>query len=193
MDGPRCGEPIRAGLQGIGQLGLHRGEVVVGGLFLEGTLAHHVGPQRRVADVRRVVDSLRERSTASRYSAKLVQLQSMPAARAAPEMSSARSRLRTTRARASGDAGASVKPQWPMTTVVTPCQHEFVPSGSQNTWASRWVWPSMKPGVTTWPSASMSVAPRSWMRPIVAMRPSAIPTSARYGQGRCRRRRCRCG
>ena len=30
---------------------------------------------------------------------------------------------------------------------------------SQNTWASMWVWPSMKPGVTTWPSASISRAP----------------------------------
>ena len=45
-----------------------------------------------------------------------------------------------------------------MTTLVTPCQHEHVPSGSQSTWASMWVWPSMKPGVTTWPSASISSA-----------------------------------
>ena len=33
-----------------------------------------------------------------------------------------------------------------------------------------WVWPSMKPGVTTWPSASISRAPRSRMRPTNAMR-----------------------
>ena len=30
-------------------------------------------------------------------------------------------------------AGASVKLQWPMTTVVTPCQHDDEPSGSQKT------------------------------------------------------------
>ena len=32
--------------------------------------------------------------------------------------------------------GASVKPQLPMTTVVTPCQHDGVKSGSHVTWAS---------------------------------------------------------
>ncbi len=80
----------------------------------------------------------------------------MPAAIAEPEMSSARSRLRTTRARCSNGAGASVKPQWPIITVVTPCQHEFDASSSQKTCASMWVWPSMNPGVTTWPSASIS-------------------------------------
>ena len=74
-------------------------------------------------------------------------------------MSSARSRLRTTSAPLSARAGASVNPQLPMTTVVTPCQHEHVPSGSQKICASMWVWPSMKPGVTTWPSASISCRP----------------------------------
>ncbi len=59
-------------------------------------------------------------STASRYSANVVQVQSIPAAIAVPEMSSARSRLRTTSALSSGAAGASVKPQWPITTVVMP-------------------------------------------------------------------------
>ena len=68
-----------------------------------------------------------------------------------------------------------------MTAVVMPCQHELAPSWSQKTCASRWVCPSMNPGVTTWPSASMSVAPCSRIRPMVAMRPPAIPTSARYG------------
>src|SRR6478735_10048365 len=121
------------------------------------------------------------RSIASRYPAKSVQVHSIPAASAAGAMSSARSRLRTTSSCASSRVGASVKPQCPMTTVVTPCQHEFVPSSSQNTWASMCVWASMKPGVTTWPSASMSVAPRSLIRPIRAIRPSTMPTSARNG------------
>ncbi len=51
-------------------------------------------------------------------------------------MSSARSRLRTTSSRWSELTGARVKPQLPMTADVTPCQHEFEPVASQNTWAS---------------------------------------------------------
>ena len=54
-----------------------------------------------------------------------------------------------------------MKPQLPITTVVTPCQHDDVPSGSQNSCASMWVWPSMNPGVTTCPSASIS-----WCAPV---------------------------
>ncbi len=81
---------------------------------------------------------------------------------------------------ASGRTGARVKPQFPITAVVTPCQHELAPIGSQNTWASMWVWPSMKPGVTTWPSASISCVPRAAIRPTAAIRPSTMPTSARY-------------
>ena len=46
---------------------------------------------------------------------------------------------------------------------------DAVPAGvgavaSQNTCASMWVCPSMNPGVTTWPSASISVEPRSGTR-----------------------------
>ena len=43
-----------------------------------------------------------------------------------------------------------------MTTLVTPCQHEQLPSGSQATCASMWVWPSIKPGATISPSASIA-------------------------------------
>src|SRR2546426_2911700 len=42
-----------------------------------------------------------------------------------------------------------------------------------------WVWPSTKPGATTWPSASSVSRPRSRMRPIETMRPCRTPTSAR--------------
>ncbi len=98
---------------------------------------------------------------------------------ASGEMSSARSRLAITRSFSSGLHGARVKPQLPITTLVTPCQHEQVPSGSQETWASMWVWPSMKPGDTTCPSASTSCFAEARMRPIVAMRPRMMPTSAR--------------
>src|ERR1700689_3010991 len=42
-----------------------------------------------------------------------------------------------------------------------------------------WVCPSMKPGVTTWPAASISSCPRSAIFPMVAMRSPTTPTSAR--------------
>ena len=122
---------------------------------------------------------LGRRSTASRYSGKVSKLQSMPAASAAGSMSSARSRLRTTKARWSDRTGARVKPQLPITADVTPCQQELLPVASQKTWASMWVCPSMNPGVTTWPSASISSAPRSRMGPTNPIRPSTTPTSAR--------------
>jgi hypothetical protein len=66
-----------------------------------------------------------------------------------------------------------------MTTDVTPCQHEQVPSGSHAICASMWVWPSMKPGETTRPSASISRRPFSLMRPMRLIRPWVTPTSAR--------------
>src|SRR5215813_11669486 len=67
-----------------------------------------------------------------------------------------------------------------MTTVVMPCQQEQVPKGSQKIWASMWVWPSTKPGATTWPSASRTSLADSRMRPMAAILPPLTPTSARY-------------
>ena len=104
----------------------------------------------------------------------------MPAFMAARLMSSARSRLRITRSASSARQGASVKPQLPMTTEVTPWKQELVPIGSQKIWASMWVWPSTKPGDTTRPSAfSVSLAAAPLMRPISAILPSLTPMSAR--------------
>ena len=124
---------------------------------------------------------LASRSTASRYSGKVSKLQSMPAASAAGSMSSARSRLRTTRARWSARTGARVKPQLPMTAVVTPCQHELDPVASQNTWASMWVWPSMKPGRDHLAlGVDLRGAPLADRGPTKAMRSPTTPTSARY-------------
>ena len=60
----------------------------------------------------------------------------MPASMASGEISSARSRLRMTSSLSASLHGASEKPQLPITTLVIPCQHEQVPNGSQNTWAS---------------------------------------------------------
>ena len=100
------------------------------GLLLEGPLAHGPGAQGRVADVGGEVDALgAARSTASRYSGNVSKVQSIPSASAAGSMSSARSRLRTTRCRSASRTGASVNPQLPMTAVVTPCQHELAPLG----------------------------------------------------------------
>ena len=119
-------------------------------------------------------------STAVRNSGNVVHVQSMPASIASLAMSSARSRFRTTRCRSGLAHGARVKPQLPMTTLVTPCQHEQVPRGSQKTWASMCVCPSTNPGATTWPSASITSRADSRMRPIAAIRPPTTPTSPRY-------------
>ena len=118
-------------------------------------------------------------STASRYSGNVSQFQSMPATIASLGMSSTASRHSAYHSRASGLQGASAKPQLPITTVVTPCQQEQLPSGSQATCASMWVWPSMKPGATIMPSASMTSPAGLLMRPISAIRPCFTPTSAR--------------
>ena len=80
------------------------------------------------------------------------QVQVSPSAIASAAMSSARSRLRTTSERASARAGARVKPQLPMTTLVTPCQQVGMPRSSQNTWASMCVCASTKPGATASPA-----------------------------------------
>ncbi len=55
--------------------------------------------------------------------------------------------------------GAKVTPQLPMTTDVTPCQHDDDPIGSHANCASRCVCTSTKPGVTRRPSASISCVP----------------------------------
>ena len=76
-------------------------------------------------------------------------------------MSSARSRLRSRAARASLARGCQREAAVAHHAVVTPCQHDDVPSGSQNSCASMCVWPSTNPGVTTWPSASISSRARA--------------------------------
>ena len=79
-----------------------------------------------------------------------------------------------------GRSGANVMPQLPMTTDVTPCQHDELMSGSQPIWASRWEWRSTNPGVTSLPSASMtSAAPDASTSPTATMRSPSIATSAR--------------
>ena len=118
-------------------------------------------------------------STAARYSGKVSQVQSMPAIMASLGMSSTASRHSAYHSRSPGLQGASAKPQLPMMTLVTPCQQAQLPSGSQATCASMWVWPSMKPGETIRPSASIFRPAGARIRPISAIRPSLTPTSAR--------------
>ena len=51
-----------------------------------------------------------------------------------------------------------LNPQLPASAVVTPCNGEGVRAPSQKTWASKWVWTSMNPGVTSLPLASIVIA-----------------------------------
>ena len=74
--------------------------------------------------------------------------------------------------------GAKVTPQLPITTDVTPCQHELEPIGSQASCASRCVWMSTNPGVTTLPTASISVRPGVSTVPTAVILSPSMATSA---------------
>ena len=94
-------------------------------------------------------------------------------------MSSARSRLRTTRCRWSARTGARVKPQLPITAEVTPCQHELRAGGVPEHLG-------VHVGVAVDEARGDDVAlgvdlppPRSVIRPTAAIRSPATPTSAR--------------
>ena len=76
------------------------------------------------------------RSTASRYSGNVSNVQGMPANSASTDMPSTFSSVRAIVSRPPGRVGAIPNPQLPMTTVVTPCHEDGVRSGSQSTWAS---------------------------------------------------------
>ena len=93
-------------------------------------------------------------------------------------MSSTDSIISARYSRSSGRTGANVTPQLPMTTDVTPCQHDELSSGSQPICASRCVCRSTNPGVTSRSVASISRAPRSSTSPTATMRSPLIPTSA---------------
>ena len=76
------------------------------------------------------------RSTAPRYSANVSKFQAMPASSIFSDMSSTACSVRTIAPRWGSRVGAIENPQLPATTDVTPCQHDDVSAGSQNTWAS---------------------------------------------------------
>src|SRR6202022_2370092 len=73
--------------------------------------------------------ALGRRSTFAMYSGTVSQFQSMPASIASVGMSSTAVRQRANHSRSAGLHGASAKPQLPITTLVTPCQHEQLRSG----------------------------------------------------------------
>src|SRR6266851_4618961 len=104
----------------------------------------------------------------------------MPAAIASVGMSSTADRQRTYQSRSAGLHGARAKPQLLITTDVTPCQHEQLPSGSQAICASMWVWPSMKPGETISPLASMVRLAAVATLPISTMRPHFVIPNVTY-------------
>ena len=72
-------------------------------------------------------------SSASRYSGKVSQPQVMPSLSAVPGMSSTPSMSWMSQSSWPGRTGAKPTPQLPMTTVVTPCQHDGDSSGSHVT------------------------------------------------------------
>ena len=76
------------------------------------------------------------RSSVSRYSGNDSHPHWMPADSAAPGMSSTPSIRPMSHSCRSGATGAKPTPQLPITTVVTPCQHDGVSSGSHVTWPS---------------------------------------------------------
>ena len=78
------------------------------------------------------------RSIAARNSANDSKGQSVPipARSASSDMPSTLSSVRSTRSRCAGRVGATPKPQFPITTEVTPCQGEMVSMRSQKTCAS---------------------------------------------------------
>src|SRR5829696_6160423 len=84
------------------------------------------------------------------------------------------------RSRFWGVKGAGVIPQFPTTSVVTPCCSLISLPGSSNTMRSEWQWPSMKPGATTRPPTSIFSSPLPCTLPTSTIWPSLIPTSPKY-------------
>ena len=93
----------------------------------EGPLAHHVGPQRRVPDVGRVVDRLGQPIDRVQVLGEGLPGPVDPCGHRRPGDVLGPLEVADDEVRCSDEGRARVNPQWPMTTVVTPCQHEYVP------------------------------------------------------------------
>ncbi len=76
------------------------------------------------------------RSSVSRYSRNVSNSQRMPFSIASSDMPSTYSSIFISVRRSSGRHGATVKPQLPVTMVVTPCQEVHDALGSHVSWAS---------------------------------------------------------
>ena len=155
----------------------HRGHVLGGGVVVA-ALAHHVVAQRHVRHLGADVDAVGrvdgDRGT-RRSSPSPTGCPRAARCRGCPRRSPSATRVRP-RCRAA--PGAKPTPQLPMTTVVTPCQHDGVTCLSQHTCPSKWVWMSTKPGVSSRPSAS-TVRVAAWpaSRPTSVIRPPDTATS----------------
>ena len=126
---------------------------------------------------------------ASRYWPNVSQPHGMPSCSAVPGMSSTLSISWTSVSSVPGRTGAKPTPQLPITTVVTPCQLDGVTCLSQQTWPSKWVWMSTKPGVSSWPSASMTRCGRAG--DLADLGDPAVldgDVAVKAGPHRCRRR-----
>ena len=102
---------------------------------------HPARPSRRPAPGRgapgpRCRGRRRRASRASRYSGNDSQPHWMPSLSAAPGMSSTPSISPMSHSWRSGATGAKPTPQLPITTVVTPCQHDGVSRSSHEAWPS---------------------------------------------------------
>ena len=114
----------------------------------------------------------------SRYSGKVSQHHGTAASKVGFLMSSITWNIEISFAVPSGFTGARESEQLPITTVVTPCSSDGVARPSQQSCGSKWVWMSMKPGLTTRPAASMV---RSGASTTGATLPSRTNTSRRTG------------
>ena len=83
-----------------------------------------------------IMFSPRPMSMASRYSPKVSHVHGSTEASERNGRSSTQQKVASIGSRCSGRSGASVRPQLPVSTVVTPCQMDEVQSRSQNGWAS---------------------------------------------------------
>jgi hypothetical protein len=107
----------------------------------------------------------------------------MPARSASIDMPSTCVRLRIVRSRSAGRHGAIVKPQLPITAVVTPSAVDGEQVGSQVICASKWVWLSTMPGHQREARASTTRRAATSSRGATpTMRPASTATSpARLG------------
>ena len=156
-------KPSAPGVERLADERGHRVELVVGRRLrvVGAAVAHDVGAQRGVGDVRADVDAcaacalervevLGERLPVPREAL---------GQRGAGDVLDAFEQADQPVVAVGARPGANPTPQLPIAIVVTPWSDDGATIGSQVTWPSKWVWMSTKPGVTSRPSASISRVP----------------------------------